>query len=39
VVLQRTPLRAGLETLLVGGVAAVLAYLAGWWLRSAFGIA
>jgi VIT1/CCC1 family predicted Fe2+/Mn2+ transporter len=38
IVLQRSPLRSGLETLLVGGTAAALAYLTGWWLRSVFGV-
>ena len=37
-VLSRSPLRSGLGTLLTGGAAALLAYLVGWWLRTAFGI-
>jgi VIT1/CCC1 family predicted Fe2+/Mn2+ transporter len=36
-VLERSLLRGGLETLLVGGSAAALAYLAGSFLRQAFG--
>jgi VIT1/CCC1 family predicted Fe2+/Mn2+ transporter len=39
VVLKRSALRAGFETLLMGGGAAVLAYLVGFWLRQTFGAA
>jgi VIT1/CCC1 family predicted Fe2+/Mn2+ transporter len=37
-VLQRSVYRAGLETLLIGGAAAALAYLVGVWLRRIFGV-
>ncbi len=37
-VLQRSPIRSGLETLFVGGVAAVLAYAVGMWLQRTFGV-
>jgi VIT1/CCC1 family predicted Fe2+/Mn2+ transporter len=37
--LQRPPLRSGVETLLLGGSAAGLAYLIGSWLRSTVGMA
>ena len=36
-VLHRSALRSGLETLLTGGEAALLAYVVGAWLRAAFG--
>ena len=38
VVVKHSVVRSGLETLIVGSVAAVLAYLAGYWLRTAFGV-
>jgi VIT1/CCC1 family predicted Fe2+/Mn2+ transporter len=38
VVLERRLVRSGLETFLTGGGAAVLAYLAGIWLRHAYGV-
>src|SRR5688572_29838525 len=37
VVVKHSLFRSGFETLLVGGIAACLAYLVGWWLRSAYG--
>ena len=38
VVLGQSRARSSLETLLIGGAAAALAYLAGAWLRRAYGI-
>jgi len=38
VVVKHSVVRSGLETLFVGGIAAVLAYLAGYWLRNTFGV-
>ena len=37
VVLERSTLRSGLETLLTGGAAAALAYAVGMWLRQVYG--
>ncbi|MCL4860613.1 MAG: VIT1/CCC1 transporter family protein [Caldilineaceae bacterium] len=39
IVLGRSPLRSGVETLFIGGMAALLAYLVGAWLRQIFGVA
>jgi VIT1/CCC1 family predicted Fe2+/Mn2+ transporter len=38
-VLNRPVLRTGIETLLTGGGAALLAYLIGPWLQASFGVA
>ena len=37
VLLQRSALRSGLETLITGGGAAALAYFVGAWLRRVYG--
>jgi VIT1/CCC1 family predicted Fe2+/Mn2+ transporter len=37
-IVQRSPLLSGIETLLVGGGAAVLAYGVGYWLRAVIGV-
>lgn len=37
IVLKRSALQSGLKTLLLGGAAALLAYLVGFWLRQTFG--
>jgi vacuolar iron transporter family protein len=36
-VVKHAVVRSGLETLLVGGIAASLAYFVGWWLRNTYG--
>ncbi len=38
-VVKQSIVRSGMETLIIGSVAASLAYLVGWWLRHTFGVA